>query len=380
MHEVDLLAYPVVFGAKRSGDRYGGVDNVVLESYRYVPRNAPSDTVVVFMHPTGGLTYLPFLRHLARSGVHVISSGNRTRGVDAYLIVENMLIDLQHVIEHARSKFGYKKVVLGGWSGGGAPALYYQSQAEHPSVTDTPGGDGPDLVAAGLQPADAMLVIAAHSGRPQTLAEFIDPSVLDEIDMSIRDPSLDLYDPDNSEKPPYSAAYLERYRAAQLSRVRRITDWAKAELASGASDHGFVVRKTMADPKWLDPTIDPNDRVPGTCFMGDPRLANDAPAGVARFSTPRSWLSQWSYDDSLANGPVCATHVTVPTLVVTNSADDACGASHGMQIFDSLASPDKRAVTIEGASHYYISEDRTPMESATATVIEWMTERGLHQT
>lgn len=378
MHEVELQAYPVVFAAPRTGDRYGGVENVVLESYRYVPRGVISDTVMVFMHPVGGLTYLPFLRSLARAGIHVISCGNRYRGNDSALLVENMVVDLGECIKHAKRKYGYTKVVLGGWSGGGAPSLLYQSQAERPTLTGSPAGGGPNLVEAGLVPADAMLIVAAHSGRNLALTEFLDASVLDETDMSKRDVSLDLYDRDNVEKPPYSVEYLERYRAAQIARNRRITAWVRAELETSTIDRAFVVRKTMADPKWLDPRIDANDRVPNSCFMGDPEAANDAPAGVARFSTLRSWLSQWSYDESNANGPRCAQSVTVPALVLTNSADDACGPSHSDAVFEAFASTDKERRTIKGATHYYIGEDKSPMHEATAVVVDWLARHELN--
>lgn len=371
MRDVELVAYPVVFAAPRSGDRYGGVENVVLESYLYRPRDSASDTVMVFMHPVGGLTYLPFLRSLARAGVHVISCGNRYRGNDSALLVENIVVDLHECIRHAKRKFGYRRVVLGGWSGGGAPSLLYQSQAEHPSIESSPGGGGPDLVAAGLEPADAVVLVAAHAGRPSTLCEFIDPSVLDENDLSQRDESLDIYQPDASQKPPYTPEFVTRYRAAQLARNRRITGWVKAELARSGTDRGFVVRKTMADLRWLDPAIDPNDRVPGTCFMGDPEAANDAPAGVARFSTLRSWLSQWSYDDSNAHGPRCATGISVPALVVTNSADDACGPSNSDALFAAFPGADKEHLTIEGATHYFIGTPE-PMQVATRATVGWL--------
>jgi len=47
-------------------------------------------------------------------------------------------------------------------------------------------------------------------------------------------------------------------------------------------EYGFVVHGTMADPKWLDPAIDPNDRKPRWCFMGDPAIVNNGPVGLAR--------------------------------------------------------------------------------------------------
>jgi len=50
----------------------------------------------------------------------------------------------------------------------------------------------------------------------------------------------------------------------------------------------------MADPKWIDITIDSNGRsTPNWCFMGVPETVNNSPAGLARYSSLRSWLSQW---------------------------------------------------------------------------------------
>ena len=74
-----------------------------------------------------------------------------------------------------------------------------------------------------------------------------------------------------------------------------------AELKAGGREHDehcFVVQGTMADPRWLDPSVDPNGRRPGWTYLGDPRLVNDGPVGLARYTSLRSWLSQWSYDDA----------------------------------------------------------------------------------
>ena len=53
----------------------------------------------------------------------------RYRGNDSALIMEKCLLDLGAGIKDAKERFGYTKVVLGGWSGGGSLALYYQEQA-----------------------------------------------------------------------------------------------------------------------------------------------------------------------------------------------------------------------------------------------------------
>ena len=112
--------------------------------------------------------------------------------------------------------------------------------------------------------------------------------------MCIRD---SIYDPANPNKAPYDEAYVTRFRTAQIARNRRITAWVKEELAAiRASDtpnaeRAFVVHGTMADVRWTDPTQDPSDRRPYECYLGVPKVANDGPVGLARFSTLRSWLS-----------------------------------------------------------------------------------------
>src|SRR6516165_11061848 len=96
------------------------------------------------------------------------------------------------------------------------------------------------------------------------------------------------------------------------------------------------------------------ERRPGWCYLGDPRTANTSPPGLARYSSLRSWLSQWSYDLSNAKGPKNAARIRhTPVLQVENQADDAVPASHNPTIRAALATPDKEYVRIEGATQYY---------------------------
>ena len=109
----------------------------------------------------------------------------------------------------------------------------------------------------------------------------------------------------------------------------------------------------MADPRWLDPAVDPNDRTPGTCYLGDPAVVNMSPVGLARFCSLRSWLSQWSYDDANGDGVECGRDIAVPALVIGNRADDACTPSHTRRLFEAIGHPDKEMYEIDGANHYY---------------------------
>jgi dienelactone hydrolase len=361
----------------------GNQGAVNLEAIRFRPEDGrPSDTLMVFMHPASTLQLLPVPRAMAASGAHVLCAGSRYQRNDTALIMEKVLLDLGAYIRHAKTVWGYKYVVLVGWSGGGALAVTYQSQAEQPSITHTPAGDPVNVKGAGLIPADAVVYQAAHLSRAHLLAEAIDPSIKDELNPDDRDVELDIYDPRNPNQPPYSADYIRRYRAAQLARMRRITTWAKAQLAelkarnTGEMERPFIVHRTLADPRFLDPALDPNDRKPRWCYMGNPETVNTGPVGLARFTTLRSWLSQWSLDDSCGNGLECAKKVRAPLLVIENSADDAAPQTHPQMLFDAAASPDKTFRVIKGATHYYAGQPELLAE-ATQLILGWLKERRL---
>jgi pimeloyl-ACP methyl ester carboxylesterase len=350
---------------------------VALEGQHFVPRDRPSDTVYIFMHPSSTLQLLPMPEALANRGLHVVCAGSRYPKNDSALIMEKVAFDLGQYVRWAREEAGYRRVVLVGWSGGGSLSLFYQAQAEAPSITHTPAGDEYDLVAAKLAPADGIIFIAAHLSRAETLTEWIDPSVTNELDPDTRDPELDIYDPRCPNKPPFTPEFVARFRAAQIARNRRITAWAQETLArlkaknDGEMERGFVVHRTMCDVRWIDPTVDPNGRKPNHCFLGDPRTANSAPAGLARFSTLRSWLSQWSYDLSQAKGTVSAARITrTPVLQIENEADDAVPATHNPAIHAALATPDKEMVTIAGATHYYLGQPEQ-LKQCIDTVVDW---------
>lgn len=373
-----VIAYREPVGLR---DTYGGIEGqVVLQAHHLKPA-APSDTLVIFMHPMGIMHYLPLPRAMAAAGVHCLSAVSRYPNNDSALIMEKVVLDLGAWVRHAKEHLGYSKVVLGGWSGGGSLALFYQAQAERPTITETPAGDPCDLTAAKLIPADAVMLLAAHVSRAVTLTEWLDPSIVDENDPVNRDPAWDLYADPAPQTPPYPADWVAEFRDRQIARNRRITAWADevlADLRRRIGPHGeraFVIHGTMADPRWLDPTIDPNDREPGRCYLGDPRLINDSPGGLGRYATTRAWLSQWSFDRSNAEADKCGD-ISVPVLVIGNSADDACTPSHTERLFEAVKHPDKELHTVTGATHYYANQPQQLAE-ACALVTDWMKRKEL---
>jgi pimeloyl-ACP methyl ester carboxylesterase len=378
-YDIDRLPVTIVF-QDTSGfkETYGGShDWVVCEGQFLKPIAAPpSKCVVIFMHPSGTMNYLPLPMALARAGVPVMTCGSRYPHNDSALIMEKVVIDLGQYVRHAKEKLGFEQVVLAGWSGGGSLSLLYQSQAERPWIEASPAGDPIDLIGAKLIPADGIMQLAAHVSRAITLSEWIDPSIIDETNPAIRDPALDIYAVTPAQTAPYSAAFQLDYRQAQQKRVAKITadvqqrleDFKNAGL--DRAEHCFVVHGTMADLRWLDPTIDANGRAPNWCYMGDPKVVNMSPAHLARFSSLRSWLSQWS-PLSRGDGPKCAGDVSVPALVIENMADDACTPSHAQRIFAGFTQVQPSFHQIEGASHYYLGQP-AHVEVAVAHVTSWM--------
>lgn len=360
-------------------DVYGSIDDSVVRQAQLLRGDRASDTAFVAMHPIGSPGYLPAFSQLARAGFHVVACGTRYTTGDAGLQMENVLLDLAACVRDAKERLGYKRIILCGWSGGGSVMAGYQAEAEKRVITRTAAGEPTPLTETELIPADGLMMMAAHRSRHHLLADFLDPSVVDEDAPQERDPELNLYDPENPNTTPFSADYIARYRRAQQARNARITERALAELdrlRTAGRDHDescFVVHGTMADPRWVDPTVDPNDRRPGWSYLGDPRVANDGPAGLARFCTIRGWLSQWSVEYGQVDAVDAAPRITVPTLIVANSADDAVPAAHPRDFYAALPEGSKEYREILGANHYYSGkgDQLSHLEQSSTLVREW---------
>jgi pimeloyl-ACP methyl ester carboxylesterase len=362
---------------------FGGSQGMIhVEAMLLRPRGRSSKTLFFFMHPQTSMDVLPVPRSLVAQGCHVMCARNRYFKNDSVLIFEKVVIDFGEWMRFAKEKLGYEKVVIVGWSGGGPLAAFYQGQAEKPTITDTPYGDPVDLVGAGLIAGDAVIFQAASVSRARILLEALDPSVTDELRPDVRDPKFDLYDQDNPMQPPYSADFMTEYRVAQLARMRRITDWVKETLAEMKAkagkemERGFVVHRTMADPRFIDPAFEPSDRRPQWCLSGDPETVNTGPVGFARFCTLRSWLSQWSIDDSRADATQSSKSISVPFLAIENTADDGAPQAHMHEVFAACASPDKQYVNVKGANHYYAGQPEL-LDIASEATLNFLRARGL---
>lgn len=368
----ELLAIPM----PRS-DRveiYSGVARLAGKLWAARHRSvAPTRTAVVIVHPSSNFLGHYLLAPLAAAGVDAIGMNTRYIANDSMLIMENCLLDIGAAIRYLRDE-GYARIVLLGNSGGGGLVAMYQSQAESPTITATPAGDPPDLTRAELPPVDGLIASMAHPGRAIVYTEWLDPAIVDEHDPMRRDPDLDMFDPRNG--PPYGDDFVARYRAGQLARSARIRAWVRARLAeldaapSPITDVPFVVHGTVADLRFADLTIDPSDREAGT-FWGEGIGANITPASLGHYTSLRSWLSQWSIEESNCDGPWHLARTSVPVLVMYGTADRVSFPAHGRALYDAV--PDGRGtlITLDGADHYFSSAPEMIPEVA-RHIVDWL--------
>lgn len=313
--------------------------------------------------------------YMAQRGYGFLGWNNRFRGADHFFLLDRALVDIGVGVSWLRSR-GVEVVVLLGNSGGGSLMAAYnaQSQSQSPVLTQP---FGPPLLpeVAGLPPGDLYVSLAAHPGRPDVLTAWMDPSVTDESDPLSTDPDLDMYR--EGRTAPFEAEFVERYRSAQRQRNQRITAWAKAELErlnlAGVPDRLFLVPRTWADLRFVDPTIDPSERPVPACYRGEPRAANAGPTGIGSVNTIRSWLSMWSLEASECRGEAHLGALTMPALVIQATADSGVFSSDADRIYASIASKDKERVDVAG-DHYF--RDRPGARDAVADVIaSWLQRR-----
>ena len=306
-----------------------------------------------------------------------VGLATRYVGNDSSLLFENCVLDIASAIS-VLHKRGFDKVILVGNSGGGGLASLYQSQAENPTITSSPCGGGPDLTTATLPPADGLIALMAHPGRARIYTEWLDPAITDES-TDARNPRLDMFDSTNG--PPYSVAFMKRYRAAQHERSARIRERVVDHLGELAArynpqhDFSFVVQGTCADPRFLDLSLDPSDRETGTLW-GDAWTANFAPSSLGRYASARSWLSQWSVRDSHGDGPTHLPFVKKPVLVVYGTADQAAFPSHAQLLFNSVSHSDKELIAIPRANHYFVNQPEL-VTRAVDGMSDWAHRHGL---
>jgi len=311
--------------------------------------------------------------YLATRGIGFLGWNTRFRGFESTFLLDHALVDIGVGVRWLREVQGIETVVLLGNSGGGSLMAAYQAQAVHHHVTPL-DGMRPAAGLTDLPPADGYVASAAHPGRPDVLTAWMDASVTDENDALGTDPDLDLFDERNGR--PYSSDFIARYRAAQIARNEAITDWAEAELrrvkAAGFSDRPFTVLRTWADPRMVDPTLEPTKRQPNMCYAGPPVKANRSAYGIAAACTLRNWIGMWSLRHAQTRAEPHLALIDCPALVINADQDTGVFPSDARRIHDALGSADKAQVSID-TDHYFTTPGARSEQAD--TIAKWIAKR-----
>ncbi|MFZ4519815.1 MAG: alpha/beta hydrolase [Microthrixaceae bacterium] len=348
------------------------------------PPGTPWRTAVVLAHPRGDFTVHYAAPLLAAAGYAVLGLATRYVNNDTDCLHEACVLDVLTGMQEVRRRGADAVVALGNSGGGSLMAL---AQAG--------GGELPPLG------ADGFVALAAHPGEGVFMLQVIDPSVTDEGDRFSVDPALDMYHPDNGWRPwpepsTYDADFLTRYRAAQRERVARIDALADGAVAgrtaardamaaapAGSAEWSALRRRavgaryltiyrTLADPAYLDPSIEPDDRPLGTVFApGDPMVGNYGFGGLARTMTDRGWLSTWSGLRSGAEMARTLPAVTVPTLILHPTGDTEIRLRQARALREASGADDLTYAELPGATHYLRGRRRDALD----LVIDWLRPR-----
>jgi hypothetical protein len=344
------------FVALPAGDEHrAGPGGHPCQGLYHTPAGTPAPrTAFIATHYNVDFSEHYLAEPIAERGFGFLGWNTRYRGNEGYFLLDVALADIALGVRWLRDQ-GAERVVLLGNSGGGSLMAAYQALGE--------GG------------GDLYVSLAAHPGRPQVLTAWMDASVTDESDPLVTDPSLDLFNAGNG--PPYDAEWVDAYRAAQVRRNHRITAWAKDELqrlrAADVGDRVFTLQRTWADPRFVDPSLDPSDRPTPACYLGDPRHANRSPFGIGIMSTLRTWLEMWSLEESRCGGAEHLAKIELPALVIQPTQDTGVFPSDAAGIFDALASNDKQRLDFEG--DHYFRKPSGARDVVADAVAEWVRAR-----
>jgi pimeloyl-ACP methyl ester carboxylesterase len=366
-------------------------------------------TVVCFMHPRADMSRHYAMPALLEAGYATFGHQGRWPNTDIACIHEMLLADIATGMRFLKEDRGFQNVVLFGNSGGGSLYAFYQAQAVTPPpgrLSHTPAGDPYDLNPLEMPAADGIVHVAVHMGEGVFLTEAIDPSVTDENDPLACDAALDMYNPANGFREPpqqskYSEEFLEVFRAGQRARVARLDAIARAYIeeqtyfqalmdqpdfgALALDQKNFISRRavvgrymtiyrTEAEPAYCDLSLHATSstRTVGSIVSPRPDRVNYMEGGFARYQTPRAWLSTWSGLSSRADLMANLPKLSLPTLVVVFTGDNACFPDTSEAMYAQSPAQDKH-IDYADASHFGMPP--TGRQRALQIVVKWMNER-----
>lgn len=360
-----------------------------------------SRVAFIFMHPDANFISHLGCRELASRGHRVLGANTRFANMPGPTggpyVFYDVLPDAAAAVNYLRGLDGIDTIVLAGHSGGGPLFSAYQNLAEN-GARALQGEQlfvkGPDAL-DGLHPADALVLLDAHLGYGAHALFTLDPSIIDEEHPSRREPSLDMFDPENGYDPEgasYPREFVQRYLEAQARRMASLVARAQERIAAIDAGRG----EYLDDEPLVIPGIGQRLFSPDTSLLSHTarewkllRSDGSAPVGIVRSVRPPAGRlrDQRSYDGALVTSMrrFLATHAIAASpdydmgadylrgIDWATSATSAPASLAGVSVpllslvmtahyflvpneinFSHATSPDKEMAMVEGATHLMV--------------------------
>jgi pimeloyl-ACP methyl ester carboxylesterase len=383
---------------------------------RKPPANPKSHIAIFVMHSFAGYSGNPVCTNLALRGYTTLCADSVYTGHQMeYKGYEDHAPAIAAGVKYLRETAGATKVVLYGHSMGGPMMAFYANIAENGAkACQAPeriiGCDTANLVDANgqskLRPVDGVILGDTHPGDAVATFTYVDPAITNPALPGVREASLDMfaaangYPGDKMARAPtfkdadYSAAFAQRFFAAQAARNAAITKQAQDILARIKSGDKTVypddmimtipgaegaARLLQADLDLWKCTKQPHillsrdgkrDMSPGPiCSVRPPSASFEGANSVESvIHVPaRTWLGARAvrtngayrqtmnglegldYDSANTSTVTNVKGITKPLLIVAHGAHYFLAPDE--IIFDAAKSADKTFVILEGAVH-----------------------------
>ncbi len=316
-----------------------GAQDLIGALYQPVAPNPNESTALFLTHEYSNfIGSIPCVQ-LAQRGFTVLCVKSQYDD-QAHAIWDQLAMDVSASVSYLRGLPSVRKVVLVGYSGGGAIMSYYQNVAEHGLAACQAAARldpcGSEL--AGMPPADGVVILDGVPGIAFDRLIDLDGSIVNENNLNLRNEALDMYNPANGYSPSgssdYSQAFINRYTKAQGRREATIVAEAehlRKQVASGTAqfsdDAPLVVGRDVAEISEADlgvlyhtqgkyPVISPAHP-----DGGSPQVVDSIRPVSASKSADVSWAS--GAGDYTASSYLATAAIKAPNLHI--SADSITG-------------------------------------------------------
>lgn len=243
-----------------------GDNGAIGALYQPTSPNPQQATAFLFSHDIDNLIGTTPCTQLAQRGYTVLCVKSEfTEG--ALVMWDSLALDISSGVTYLRSLSTVKHVVLVGYSAGGPDVAYYQNVAQNgvatcqaPERLDPCGSN-----LANMPPADGVILLDSIPGALSGLST-LDPTVVKENNLNIRNSSLNMFSPTNHFNPTgasnYSTKFVNSYTQAQGDRMNRLIIEAQHLLKLVAEGKG----------QYTDDAPMPVGAVSARPWQADPRL------------------------------------------------------------------------------------------------------------